>query len=177
MSFIHPPCRLALVASPERRRAARACLFWSAADARHDSRSAPVSRKTCKRRRELVVGVGADPIDGLGASFVLTMIPSNFGAVTAVSSMACCPRAVWVRHPGLVGSTLVRNECVCVCVWVPGCQLCFFLSAAAIISLGLLPSSPGSRAVTSVAPFRWKHDRRRWWLFCRSTQLPAVLLM
>lgn len=45
---------------------------------------------------------------------------------------------------------------MCVCVWVPGCQLCFLFSAAAITSLGMLPPSHGPRAMASVAPFWWK---------------------
>lgn len=145
----------------------RACPFRPTAHARHTAASVS---KTCQRRRESAVAVGADSIDGLGTSFVL-MIPSNLGAVTAVSSMARCRQAMWVHDPGLADPLWCAR--VRVCVWVPGCQLCFLFSAAAITSLGMLPPSPKLRAMASVAPFRREQHVQRRWASYRHTQLPC----
>lgn len=105
----------------------------------------------CRRKPVSEVGSlswpsGPTPIDGLGTSFVSTMIPSNLGAVTAVSSMACCPRAMWARDPGLVGSTLVRNGCVCVC-GSRGVNFAF--------SSRLLPSSASGCYHHLLGPAQW----------------------
>lgn len=101
----------------------RRCLFRSTAEARHTA--------GCPRVEELASEVGSQPwpsgpapqIDGLGTSFVL-VIPSNLGAVTAVSSMARCRRAVWAREPR---GSLDPPWCACVrararaCVYVCVC--------------------------------------------------------
>lgn len=89
----------------------RTCPFRPTADARHTAASVS---KTCQRRRESAVAVGADSIGGLGTSFVL-MIPSNLGAVTAVSSMARCRQAMWVHGPGLADPLWCARVRVCVC--------------------------------------------------------------
>lgn len=176
MSSIHPPCHLALMASPERRRAAGRACFGRPRTHDITADPPPVSKKTCKRSRESVVAVGADSNRRTWHLFRVDDDPlQSWGChgcfqhgVLSTGDVGPRPRACWIHS----GAQWVR-----VCVWVPGCQLCFFLSAAAIISLGLLPSSPGSRAMASAAPFQWKRPRWRWWLLCRNTQLPAVLLM
>lgn len=149
----------------------RACPFRPTADARHTAAS---ESKPCQRRRESAVAVGADSIDGLGTSFVL-MMPSNLGAVTAVSSMARCRQAMWVHGPGLADPLWCARVRACVC-GSRGVNFAFLFSAAAITSLGMLPPSPKLRAMASVAPFRsGQHTQRT--VGVLSTHTIAVLLM
>lgn len=73
--------------------------------------------------------------------------------------MACCRQAMWARGPGLSDPLLVRMSA---CAGGSrDVKFAFSFSVAAIISLWMLPPSPESRTVASVAPFQWKCHHTR----------------